>query len=79
MVVSSEEFYPHDMEGNKVRHISNLEEESKSVSSDYEEVVKRMKMEELQKWNQIIQIISLNKSDNPQQLEQLLEKLTQQS
>ena len=60
------------MEGNKVRHISNLEEESKSVSSDYEEVVKRMKMEELQKWNQIIQIISLNKSDNPQQLEQLL-------
>lgn len=36
-------------------------------------------MEELQKWNQIIKIISLNKSDNPQELERLLQKLTQQS
>lgn len=45
VVVSSEEFYPQDLEGNKVRHISNLEEEAKSISSDYEEVVKRMKME----------------------------------
>lgn len=36
-------------------------------------------MEELQKWNEIIKIISLNKSDNPAELERLLEKLTQQS
>lgn len=36
-------------------------------------------MEELQKWNEIINIISLNKSDNPAELERLLEKLTQQS
>jgi hypothetical protein len=56
-----------------------LEEEVKSASSDYEEIVKRMKMEELQKWNEIIKIISLNKSDNPQELERLLEKLTEQS
>lgn len=29
-------------------------------------------MEELQKWNEIIKIISLNKSDNPAELERLL-------
>ena len=75
--MSSEEFYPEGIEGNKVRHISNLEEEASS--SEYEEAVKRIKLEELQKWNEIIKIISLNKSDNPAELERLLEKLTEQS
>lgn len=38
-----------------------------------------MKLEELQKWNQIIQIISNNRSDSPHQLERLLQVLTHQS
>lgn len=41
--------------------------------------MKKMKLEELEKWNQIISIISSNKSDNPLELEILLQKLTQQS
>jgi hypothetical protein len=38
-----------------------------------------MKLEELEKWNQIINMIELNKSNNPQELEKLLLMLTQQS
>ncbi len=38
-----------------------------------------MKLEELEKWNQIINMIELNKSNNPRELEKLLLMLTQQS
>jgi hypothetical protein len=46
---------------------------------NYDEIVKKFKREELERWDEIISIISLNKSGDPSDLSRLLEKLTLQS
>ena len=77
MIVPSEEFYEEN-EGERVRHVSNLEEET-SQSEECDEMVRRMKQEELEKWNEIINIISQSRSSSPAHLEQLLQQLAQKS
>ena len=50
VIVPCEDFY-EESEGEKVRHVSNLEEEEQSQPEECDDMVRKMKQEELQKWD----------------------------
>lgn len=61
VVVPSDDFYGENVQD--VRQISNLQEEE-GVEDSLEDKVKSIKMEELQKWNQILQMIQSSQSSS---------------